>query len=227
MYNCLIVFYTRLEELMAVQLLGQLDLSLSDSPQLSGRTGFPGYFANGDVCSASEGALGGDPVTDFFWYNFNDRNARVFLVSVVDSVFQVAEICGYRGRPMFVDQLLVLGYSGCAGIGCPARRIRIAKADVNVRVVLNFVEFRRRVVREEDEGELSVGEGRRRDHGTGMEMTIGAVGGEHASSGGFENFMETSNFFLGTEACIFSVRGIGIKGSGGHLFRFVFLASVV
>jgi hypothetical protein len=44
-------------------------------------------------------------------------------------------------RPIFVDQVPVLADSRLSRIGSPASRGRVAKADVHVRVMIDFRKF--------------------------------------------------------------------------------------
>jgi hypothetical protein len=58
--------------------------------------------------------------------------------------------------PVFLNQLLVLADLSLAGVRSPAGGGRVAEADVDVRVMFDFVEFVADVVSEEDKVTLSV-----------------------------------------------------------------------
>lgn len=60
---------------------------------------------------------------------------------------------------MFLDQFLILRHLRSAAVACPIRAGVITEADVDVIVIVNFVEFSRNIVGDEDESKLRVFEG--------------------------------------------------------------------
>jgi hypothetical protein len=57
---------------------------------------------------------------------------------------------------MLINQIPILRHSGPTGVGRPICGGRVAKADINVRVILDFLELVRHVVREEHKVQLRV-----------------------------------------------------------------------
>jgi hypothetical protein len=60
---------------------------------------------------------------------------------------------------VFLDQLLILSHLRNPAVACPICARVIAEADVDMIVIVNFVEFSRNVVGDEDESKLRVIEG--------------------------------------------------------------------
>lgn len=50
---------------------------------------------------------------------------------------------------MLINQIPVLRHSGPTGVGRPICGGRVTEADINVRIILDFLELVRHVVREE------------------------------------------------------------------------------
>jgi hypothetical protein len=57
---------------------------------------------------------------------------------------------------MLFDDGSILDYLGNPGITCPVRRRRIKEANIDMTIILEFLEFRGGVVREKKEVELAI-----------------------------------------------------------------------
>ena len=119
------------------------------------------------------------------------------------------EITDVQLRPVFLDQLLILRHFCNPAVTCPICVGMITETDVNVIVIVNFVEFCRNVVGDEDESKLRVFEGcgwqrwvkaplehkdgrtASRGHCARVQMTVGGAGREHSGLRSFNNLMKT------------------------------------
>lgn len=139
------------KELLGLKSLRKLNIFVADDAQLSWRRSLACGSAISDLrCTHCGGALR-NPVLDLIRNDLDHGNAWVILVALVDTILQVADVAGNHRGPMLINQIPVLSHSGSTGVGRPVCGGWVTEANIDVRIILDFLELVRHVVRKERE----------------------------------------------------------------------------
>lgn len=200
-----------------MQALYQLDFLLRDSAQLS--WGGVRADSGGDHLGDGSGdvALGGDPVPDLVWNDFNDGDTGIVVITLVNAVVQVAKVRRRTARPVLLDLGLILADRRLAAERRPAGGGGVAVRDVDVGVVGEFVEFVRDVVGDEDEAELGGGFGGGGDHCAGVKLAISSAGGKHRDTSFLDQRMEILDLLLGCDRQVLRLCRHGVEVGVGDV----------
>jgi len=193
----------------------ELDLLLRDRSQLARSSGIASDGAGGSLDSAGNLAFCDIPVLNLFGADLNNTNARVVLVTGVDTVVLVVEISGNASMPELPDDILVAGNLGGTRYTDPVGRARIEEREIHVGVRGELVDFMRSGVGQEGEVQRIM---RGERHCARVELAGGATSGEHSVLGDCQNLFEAIDLLLGVEGVVgglveIRVLGIGSVGS--------------
>jgi len=189
----------------------KLDLLLRDRSQLARSSGIASDSTRSSLESAGNLAFRDIPVLNLFGADLNNTNARVILVTSVDTVVLVVEISGDASVPEFANDVLVAGNLGGARYADPVGRTRIEEREIHVGVRGELVDFMRGGVGQEGEVQRVM---RGERHCARVELTGGATSGEHSVLGDRQNLFEAIDLLLGVEGVVGGLVEIRVLGVG-------------